>query len=341
MIVFRCNAGPQVGLGHLVRCRALAAALHRLGVPCLMVGPPREYVTADDQALFRDWIAQEAWPSPEADAERLLEIARAHGATAAVLDDYRIDEGYQQVLATEGLRWLQFDAAAGQPLWADLILNANPAVRPGDYADVVRNRNAQLLLGPAYAVLRPEFSPPRQRAPEEPLEQVLVTFGGGDDRGAIELALSSLIPQSPPALRFVVISGAANPRNSRLKRWIELHGDGRVQLLINPPRVANVLASCQLAVMAGGTTTYEAAACGLPMLLITVAQNQVPQARAWEGLGAAIYLGQLSDVDPRRLVESFALMESDVVRFDMLRACRSAVDGRGAQRVARHLAGLL
>lgn len=341
MIVFRCNAGPQVGFGHLVRCRALAGELNRLGMPCMMVGPSTAYATAEDRESFLYWFMEDTWCSPEKDAQLLLGIASTYGAVAAVIDDYRVNECYQKVLASEGLRWLQFDGNASQPLWADLILNANPAVQSGDYTGLVRNPDAQLLLGPTCALLRSEFPQPRQKSPGGPLEDVLVTFGGGDDRGAVEFVLTTLLPRTTVSLNFTVLSGAANVRNPSLERWIAQHDEGRVRLLINPDEVAPLFAEAQLVIMAGGTATYEAASCGAPMLLMTIAANQVLQSRAWQQLGAAEYLGAFDEVDAASLEECFGHLQHDGIRRTaMSQVGCQAVDGRGAERVAQHLVKL-
>lgn len=336
MIVFRCNASPTVGLGHLVRCRALAQALTRQGESCVMVGPPKSYATAQDVEFIEDWIEVGEWISPDQDAARFAKIVKDQSARFAVLDDYRVDADYQKRLSANGLRWLQFDGTAKKPLWADLVVNANPAARAADYRDVVHNPAAQLLLGPAYAVLRAEFPPVAALRPAgRPIAQVLVAFGGGDDRGGIEFALSSLIENAPVNWRFVVISGSHNPRNPQLVDWVETYGQGRVSLLINPDNVAAIMAGCDLAVMAGGTSIYEAASCGLPMVLIAIADNQIQPAKAWANAGAALFPGGLQEVNTGQLISAVSkLADDDVFRRDMAMKAGDLVDGKGAQRLA-------
>ena len=51
--IFRCNAGPKIGLGHLNRCRSLAYALNKRGKDCLMVGPSKEYINNQDLKIFK------------------------------------------------------------------------------------------------------------------------------------------------------------------------------------------------------------------------------------------------------------------------------------------------
>ena len=303
-----------------------------------MVGPADAYATPEDESIFSNWIAVDSWLSADTDAEYFVNIARAIGAKCAVLDDYRVDAKYQAVLRDAGLRWLQFDSAVQEPLWADLILNANPAARPEDYAAVVHNPVTKFLLGPSYAILRPEFTTARLRPLQRPVEQVLVTFGGGDDLGAIEFVLSTLIPCTPAALRFLVISGAHNPRNQQLAGWIDAKVSDRVTLFVNPELVAPLFASCDLAIMAGGTTTYEAACCGLPMILISIASNQVRQSAAWQAVGAGVYLGAFADINPEFLKgKFFQFLNNDSERNRCADVGTRLVDGFGVHRIAKEI----
>jgi len=335
MILFRCNVSPQIGFGHLTRCRALAYALREQGQHCVMAGPDKAYTNAEDVKLFTAWESVK-WEGAETDASCIAALASHYGSTSLVLDDYRVDEDYQLVLRRCGLNWLQFETRTDRPIWADLVLNANPAAKAEDYAHVLRNPATKLLLGPHYAVLRPEFALVKPKDPNRPVRKVLVTFGGGDDRGAILFALTTLLPATPKQVTFVVVSGDHNPRNAEIADWIGEQGQGRVILKINPQPIAPLFADCDFAIIGGGTTTYEVACCGLPMLLITIANNQIAQSCAWSKLGAARWMGNLKDMNSTNLLNVFhSLMRDPQARVAMSHKGSYSIDGKGAEHCAK------
>lgn len=337
MILFRCDANPQLGFGHLMRCRTLAGAVREeLGLEVAMIGAPVQYATDQDRALFAEWIEVREWAGPEADAAMLLGHVRRLDASFAVLDDYRTDFAYQQALQAASLPCLKFDGTARHALLADIVVNANPSVSAADYRDVLRNPQTRLLTGPGHALLRSEFPPARNREHTGRVERVLLTFGGGDDRGAIRTVLAALASDVTREIRFIVVSGAHNPRNEENRAWIEQNCSGRVDYHIAPPSVAELMASCDLAVMAGGTSTYEAASAGLPMLLVAIAENQVAQAHGWEAEGIAIFLGPLEQAGPEQVLAAFTDMISEPARLaaQSMRA-RRLVSGEGRRAVAR------
>ena len=298
----------------------------------MIVGPDSAYAKPGDDAVFEEWLPVWEWTSSQEDARRTISIAQKHQADWLVLDDYRIDEVYQLAVRAAGLRWLQFDGTARKPLWADVVLNASPAALSEDYQAVLRNPNARLLLGPSYAILRPEFDQVISQDLGRADKKILLTFGGGDDRGVNQFVLSTLLPVTSPEQKFIVISGATNPNIQSLKRWIDAHGEGRVAMHIEPEQVASLFASCQLAIMAGGTSTYEAVRCGVKMIIITIADNQVPQSKAWHELGLAIYVGSFGVFSPQVLIEKYKELASEKIGR---RAADSLVDAQGAHRVAR------
>lgn len=285
-------------------------ALRREGHRCIMVGPDSCYTRTEDNVIFDDWLPVLEWSSSKVDAFNTIKIAQAYQISWLVLDDYRVDEAYQLAIRDSGLRWLQFDGPTRKPLWADVVINANPGARPEDYQAVLRKPNMRLLLGPRYAILRPEFYQIIAREPGRPIKRILLTFGGGDDLGLNQLVLSMLLPITSPDQQFIVISGATNPSNPSLSRWVEIHGQGRVILHIDPQQVASLFASCEVAVMAGGTSTYEAACCGIPMILIAIADNQISQSIAWSHCGCAIYIGTTKDATEINLNLAFKEMTS-------------------------------
>jgi len=307
-----------------------------------MVGPPIEYQVKGDEQIFDEWLVKEEWNSEQKDASKLIEIAKETMAAGLVVDDYRVQDEYQSVLHVSGIPWLQFDSNAKQLLWADIIVNANPSAPSFDYKSRSRNRKTKFLLGPRYAILRPEFPPFRLISVKNEVRRILVTFGGGDDRGAIEFVLPVILSFTSENVKIIVVSGEGNPQNKKLGDWINTHGLGRTDFLINPPSISRVFASCDLAVMAGGTSTYEASACGLPMLLITIADNQERQAKAWAEIGAAYYLGNLERVTENSFYDALnMIMNNSEIISKMSLSSRRTVDGLGAVRVSKELETLI
>ena len=338
-IVFRCDVSPAIGMGHLMRSRTFAAVLREKGQRCVMVGPSADYRGEQDKVLFDDWVPVADWRDGASDAKTFVAVARGHGARRAVLDDYRTDESFQQVLKDEGLIWMQhFDASKPNRFWADMIVHGSPSETAERWRPHLLNPHTEMLFGPSFSVLRPEFPPPKLQPDEREVRTILVSFGGGNDQGAVLLTLKALSDRTAQNIRFAVMSGSRNPNIPAIRAWIGEHAEDRVALHVEPKDIAGLFASCDLAILGGGISIYEAAACGLPMVVTALADNQLRQCDAWEKLGAAIFLGPLRNVTPGLLAERVVPLIADQARrARMTRIGKNAVDGRGASRLADHL----
>jgi len=333
VIIFRCEASPKLGFGHLSRCRALAKAFSSYGVESGMVGPSKRYMSESDRYLFKIWEPVEQWRSAENDAKFLAKIMYANNSGVAVLDDYRVDEGYQHVLMKAGIRWLQFESRYDKPIWADWILYANPAAKQLDFRHSLRKDTTKVLVGPKYAILREEFSQIKKNIDGKEVKNLLIVFGGGDDRGAIKLSLEEVFEHFGDRLRVTVISGGNNPNNVELSAYI-LNKSSNVELIINPPNIAKIMETSDLAVTSGGTLTYEFAACNVPMIIVALTEDQ-KASLAWSKLNCAFYLGELSKLKEGEIsgaIHSF--LNDKNLRSKMNEALAKTVDGKGAKRVA-------
>lgn len=336
MILIRCDANTKLGFGHLVRCRALANALVELGVPCVLVGPSKDYQIEQDKHVFTDWFPMPFGQTVAGDASELLKHLKDQSSNLAVLDDYRIDFEYQRALKKANIRWLQFNGNMNQKFLADLILNPSPQASKEDYLPLLENKETKLLLGPNYSILRSEFLNQKKSNNDGLIKKILLTFGGGDDRGAILLLLQKLLPNLNEEIKFLVISGEHNPRNNELKTWIEKNGNSRVDLEINPMAMAPSIASCDLAIMAGGGTVYEVNSLNIPMFLISIAENQIRHSQAWEKTGAAIYSGALESLDLNKMLQEVKKLIHESSKGKG-RTSKQLVDGRGQKRVAQKI----
>ena len=301
MILVRADASPQVGLGHAMRCLALAQA-HR------DAGGEAVFVMADPPEAFVRRLAVEGIPVRRgATAQETDAIAREVGADWVVVDGYNFGADYEAALA----RVLRIDDHDSEHA-ADLILRQGLGARAGD----------RVLAGARYALLRREFrtwdAPPRPVADE--IRRVLVTLGGGDPGPVVETVLATV---ARPGREVQWITGALNPRRD---------APAGVEVVVDATDMPERMHWADLAVTAAGSTSWELARVGTPQLAIELADNQRPVARALAHHGIAVRAGWHADLDAEALAAAIDDLTAGQ-RAEMSRRGRATIDGQGAVRV--------
>ncbi|WP_322522123.1 hypothetical protein SR882_04360 [Guyparkeria halophila] len=263
-----------------------------------------------------------------------LDLAR-RSVDRVIIDHPHLDAGSAAWLGSRGIPWLTFthrDHWLGEPDW---LVNIRPGLAPRQASGRTR-----FLHGPAYAVLREEFAEACEAAyrslGENP--RLFVTFGGGDDFGAGECLLPPLL-EAFPELAVDVVTTRANSGLAVIEALCRTHGK-RAALHVGPDRMQPLMCRAGAALIAGGTTTYELAAVGIPFLVVTLVENQRAQAAAWADLGAAVDLGSVDErsVGDRAVTAVDALVRDAGACQAMRQAGRRQVDGRGAERILEALA---
>lgn len=334
MIVFRCDANAALGFGHLMRCSQLSAELRRRGHKTAVYGDVPERADETDPLPFDRIERSSALSDCREDADGLMDFAAAVGARALIVDHLDAGGDYQSRLKSRKARWLHFMARPDAPLLADLIFCANAAADRHAFESLDRSPETELLVGLEYALLRPQFRGRERSATRDRVDTVFVSFGGGSDRGAFRKVLPALLSASHDNCRFTLVTGSGNPDTAWLKRFASAR-PLRVDLRIDETQIADLMLAADLAVMASGTTTLEAAACRLPMILLAIAANQIEPAEAWARRGAAVYLGDIDTLSPDTLIEAVHRLQAPQSRESYTRALQeTGVDGRGVSRVA-------
>jgi UDP-2,4-diacetamido-2,4,6-trideoxy-beta-L-altropyranose hydrolase len=334
--VIRTDVSAQIGTGHLRRSLALGQRLSDQGIAVhfLVMGDCPAW--ALETGRFAEAIAFVDRDEDE-DARGTVQHCRQAGADRLVVDRYRTPEAYQRVLLDAELRWMQFDGAASDPMWADWVVSMSPAAGEPTYRALQRREQTRLLLGPEYAILREEFLEARAPRRARPVaRELLLSFGGGDDRGACLACLEAL--RGMVDFRVSILASSYNPGIEAIQSRLRAHADPDAALLVDTPDVARRMAHADIAITAAGTTTFETAAMGLPSLVIQIAENQRGNAEAWARLGVAVNLGPLAQLDARRLRRELQALAGDPVRRqEMADRGQAQVDGQGVERLAREL----
>jgi UDP-2,4-diacetamido-2,4,6-trideoxy-beta-L-altropyranose hydrolase len=326
-ILFIANAGPAAGGGHVMRSLSLARALEARGADCIFLASPP--VAALLQAFAPDMAQEEA---TAIDADSVCDAVTGVRFDAVVFDHPELARAEHETVA-HGRPSLVIDDLADRPLAADLILDSGPARSEADYA--LLTQGARLLIGPSYALVRPEFAALREKVLARrggPVERVLIALGLTDGRGVTARVVERLRQRNGQIALDIVLGGQA-PSLPGLKR-IAAH-DPRVTLHIDSQDMAALTAQADIALGGAGSTVWERCTLGLPSMVVVQAENQRPAALALAAREGALVVDAFADdfdkVFDRALVR---LMTDPACRARLTAASAELCDGLGAGRVA-------
>lgn len=333
-LYIRCDYTPTVGAGHLMRCFAIAEAWSASGGGVVLLGECANEEMAKS-ALWRH-IAFTTRSLQED-----LEITRASiDATSPhvlVVDGYQFDGSYLAGLAASGRVVLFLDDLGKLPRYpVNVILNQNLSAYGVRYPT---EGATQTLLGPKYFLLRRELAEvleQRHRAARG-ATKILITLGLGPDEGVLAKILQSLASLGSPELAVRIIVPAESPPPGQLVAETATRV-ARLELLPAPQPMAEHYQWSDIAVCAGGTTALELAAMGVPIVVVSLADNQLATAQRLEELNVACFVGSASEVRIERLRDAIStLLVDSEKRRAMVKAGSELIDGRGPSRVVEVL----
>ena len=339
-VVFRADADARIGTGHLMRCLALGQAWQDDGGEV-------HFVTACPSERLLKLLRGESFIvhpleynySCPLDWRTTEQVLAGNSDSWLALDGYHFDSAYQQRAKDAGFPLLVMDDLAALPhYYADIVLNQNIQANSSDYHC---ESYTKLLLGPKYVLLRREFLQWRdwQRTIPEVARKVLVTLGGGDPENVTLKIIAALQQTDVKELEATVVVGDTNPHLDDL-RSIVSESRVPITLLSQVGNMPEVIASTDVAIAAGGTTSWELAFLGTPRLVLVLASNQAPIASGLEISGAAVNLGLHVSVSTAQIASELTrLLEHANLRKEMSERARALVDGEGRDRVIMHLKG--
>lgn len=333
------DAGPTVGGGHVMRCLTLAKALEEQGAICqFLVGPAGKAVLD----AFGGGISN-AQTYEITQAELVECAARMAGYhDAVILDHYGFSADDHRAVAG-GKPTLVIDDLADRPLAADLVLDSGPARKAADYAGLIPP-GAELLLGPNNAPVRPAFGALRKaalarRAAAPPVRRILVSLGLTDVGAITGRVVELMLPLVGDATLDVVL-GSGAPSLPALRALAAR--EPRVVLHVDSQDMPRLTLEADLAVGAGGSTSWERCVLALPTLLLVLAANQREASAALAGADAVLALDVAEPGFETAFRSELSRLLADPLLRDRLSAASAAVcDGRGAARVAERFLAVI
>ena len=353
--VFRVDSSHNIGTGHVMRCLTLADALREKGCTCQFVCRnhpgnlsaliqekgyrvtllPLQEFQVEPYPHHASWVGAD-WQTDAKETGVLIATLETP-PDWLVVDHYGLDARWETSLRPAVGRIFVIDDLADRSHDCDLLLDQNlVANRALRYVGKVP-KHAGLMLGPEYALLQPQYADLHLRVPprEGPVRRVLVFFGGADADNLTGRVIAAFL-----SLKFesVVLEVVINPDSAHAASIRnQVFGYGQIILHERLASLAQVIVRADLAIGAGGATSWERCCLGLPALVITLAENQKPIAEEMQQENLIHWLGHKNEVSEMILAEVMQKLFSAGLPPDWSLRCLNRVDGHGAERVTSFL----
>ncbi len=341
-VAVRADASRTLGSGHVVRCLTLATVLRARGATVQFICRPElGHLGAHIAGLGfgLHWLPDKPdWPdwSVASDAHDTRAALGPAGCDLLLVDHYALGAAWHAALRPACRRIAVIDDLADRAHETDLLLDQNLGRRADDYAALLPP-GAIRLIGPHYALLRPEFASARNaslaRRAGGRLQQLLVSMGGADPQQATLRVLQAMAGGPLPAgVQVTVVLGAiAETRPAIAALLPTLPWPAR--LCVDVAEMAPLLQAADLAIGAAGGSAWERCCLGLPSLLLVLAGNQQAGTRALVTAGAALAVGTVAELSATLPAALHHAADPGTLQR-LSSAAAGIADGLGAQRVA-------
>lgn len=358
-IVFRADASRQIGTGHVMRCLTLADVLRAKGGQCQficrahqgnLISTIRErgfdvselpLMAADGiplSEMHAFQLAHASWLGCDwvQDSKQTLAAVQPIRPDLLVVDHYAIDRRWEEVLRPHVGRLMVIDDLADRRHLCDFLLDQNWFDN-----DISRRYQGLLpdhcvsMLGPNYALLKPEYGALRNLMPprDGEVRRVLVFMGGSDPTNETSKVIDALAQPGLEHLAVEVVLGVNHPDTGSIVSKAEARLATHLHSGLDS--LAGLMTRADLMVSAGGSTSWERMCLGLPAVVIGIAENQMATSKAMMAAGYIDFLGDRSEVDVQMIAAAVRRCLVEPQRLQrMSRKSQDLVSGAGAERVS-------
>lgn len=336
----------------MIRCLTLAGALRKQGARTHFVcrhipADLADMVTQAGHPLTRlsgqadgdiDELAHAAWlgTSQAQDSTETAAAMAGQQCRWLIVDHYALDARWQTMMRPHAAHICVIDDLADRRHDCDVLLDQNLYLNAEQRYQTKVPDSCRTLFGPQYALLRDEFSDARKlaRVRSGQVRRILVSFGGVDAANYTTAAVQALIGLRLADIHVDVVIGGGHPCREEIIAVCEASG---FTCHVQTKRMAQLMLDADLAIAAGGSSSWERCCVGLPSMVTAVADNQRQLTHDGACLGL-LHAPNVSFADPDQLALHLrAFLDSPLLARHISDVGMAHVDGRGVARVLREL----
>ena len=351
-IFIRVDSGIETGIGHMMRCFALAEILKDMDFEVNFISKKLNGNICD--FIIKNGYKVHSIPSNnqnektnkfstndikkkivENDAlETMKIIIKNNDKSPWILVDHRdLDIQWETILRECVERIIVIDDLANKKHDCDLLIDQNLYEQMNKrYINLV-SKNCKKLLGPKYALLRPEFYELRNNLikNKNQLRNILISFGSSDPSNETCKVLEAIKILNIKNLKVDVVVSSINQHKEKIKDICSSIPNATFHCDVD--KIGGLMYKADLAIGAGGSTTWERCCLGLPSIVSILSDDQQECTETMGEKGYIINLGWAKNLTAKDYVEKIKNINISKLQT-ISKLGLEIVDGKGCLRVA-------
>lgn len=336
MIIVRADGNNAIGTGHLMRCLSIMEQAKKKDHILFLLADESGKEIVESKG-FKCKVLYTNYKDMESELLVFANAVSAFQVDMIVVDSYQVTSLYLDELSKMAPITLVEDVMRNV-YKVDNIINYNIYANQDNYRNKYENfgnKKTRFYTGISFVPLRKEFATKKYIVRKD-VKDIFISAGGSDPLNyAGEILLMFISNEKFKAYNYHVISGIFN-KNKAFLYDIKKKYDN-VYIYENVSNIAEIMRKCDVAISAAGSTMYELASVGIPIITFAFVDNQDKIARSFGEQNLALFAGdsftEMNEI-LKKIDEKIELLASDFqLRINISRRLQKEVDGEGAKRL--------
>lgn len=328
-VYFRTDANPQIGMGHLVRCSALAAMIDKdFEISFVTKNTPEQMLRKFLPSSYETILLEEGVEEFKCLDEKNI----AKPGNIIVLDNYAFNTAYQSAVKKSGAKTVYIDDLIAFDYHVDVLINQAEDVKEADYR---KKNQVKFCLGTKFILLREPFiKAANSKRQLKKIESVFVSFGGADMDNVSRKVVNVLL-KFPQLKNIHVMSSSVNENIDKWKDEFKTNAVVKFHNDLRAEEVCSLMQSCELALGPCSNLSLELCSIGIVFIAGTTASNQDNYYKALCANSCILGISKWQELKEQALHDKLASVmiydEKDLSWF--IKNQRQFIDGKSGERL--------
>lgn len=332
-IVIRADGGTSIGMGHVIRCLALADMLKDDFTIVFAIQAPAESVIKTIHSVTQTILHLPLTDDYNQDAENFTGFLEP--TDIVILDGYHFKTAYQQAIKNKGCKLIAIDDLHNWQHVADLIINHAAGVNAEEYS---AEKYTKLCLGLDFVLLRNAFLKNSSEIKKiTSVRKVFISMGAADVNNLTQKFTEAVI-QVKGIEEIHLMLGSINPNLASIDALIKNSKEVKItkHFEISAEELAELLKTCDLAICPASSISLECCAIGIGLISGYTADNQNAILQGLTNQNAIINLGDFNSIKKENLIiELKKAVENLALLNVLLSNQRKLIDGNSPKRLLK------